>query len=1140
MSESTFRKRFRSSYNSSPSSSPPDFPSRKRYRGTSELVEDDDEEDEEIKEILDFDSVSEDAKDEDPAAGDEGLTAGDEGPGMVVESRGLDDESHGLRDESHGLDDEGYTVESHGLSLGEEEEEEGVPEGQQQAVLVMRTAVSAPLGLGYGALRRRELALDENHVCSTFEVGRGSGSAPKPERPERVSASRQPTLTTWTYPKDAPFIVPSPIFHPMIPLTVPSPVATPATAKTEGILTELGAQVHMQGGLIRDHAVRLEELSLALFERYDRDIGELFTRSGAVEKKRVWELGMMKWLDQGMQSLLWEAFKNRFGGQLGIKRKCRRTIITEDENLKLLKSLPSAWNNIALIMRNKSDLDTLSMDDLYNNLKVYKYEIKGKSSSSSNSQNVPTKKTSTASYADDVMFSFFANQQRLNATTAIREVILLENTGHQGIRGIEIEMLQEGMHQCVNQRMSTLVFVDSEISTQADGAQSSRVPVPLPEDPDEAIRQAYLDGTDTESKTFEDPVKTKTPESPPHCLSASMAEVADMSESTFCKRFRSSYESSPSSSNPPRHPSTASISELYGIIINGDAPTVASASAEGLIPPKIAEQKLARKNELKVKITLLLAIPDEHLLKFHGIKDAKTLWEAIKARCMNSEIKGQSSSNSQNVAFVSSQNTSSTNEAVNTTHEVSTASLQGQASSLTYADDVMFSFFANQSNSVMHTDVGEKILKEDRKESEFQWSKETVSFDKTKNEVVYEEDIAFLKYDVQVKDISIKDLKNQLEEALKEKDDLKLKLEKFEESSKNLTKLINSQISAKDKAGLGYDSQMNKSEVVHSVFNSRESDVDNSPINDRFKTDDSVYKTKVSETITTASKTSKDNLEKPKTVRPSAPIIEDWDTDSDNDTSRVSRKSQSPRGNRRNWNGMMTQKLGNGFEFIKKACFVCGSFNHLIKDYDFHDNKMVEKPVLNNKGRVTGQREIRPVWNNAQRVNHQNKFTHPHPKRNFVPTAVVTKSGQVPVNAAKQNSPRAATSISTARPVNTVAPKSKVNDALPKTYSYFKAHSPVRRAFNQKSAAKTNKFNEKVNTARVNNVTTAGPKAVVNAAKRNGENVVKSSACWIWRPTGNVIDHTSKDSGSYMLKRFDYVDLQGRLKSVMAWVPKRN
>ncbi|GJS41013.1 hypothetical protein Tco_0566056 [Tanacetum coccineum] len=61
------------------------------------------------------------------------------------------------------------------------------------------------------------------------------------------------------------------------------------------------------------------------------------------------------------------------------------------------------------------------------------------------------------------------------------------------------------------------------------------------------------------------------------------------------------------------------------------------------------------------------------------------------------EIKSQSSSssNSQNVAFVSSKNNSSTNEAVNTTHEVSTANSQGQASSSSYTDDVMFSFFVS-------------------------------------------------------------------------------------------------------------------------------------------------------------------------------------------------------------------------------------------------------------------------------------------------------------------------------------------------------------------------------------------------------------------------------------------------------------
>ncbi|GKC21461.1 hypothetical protein Tco_1023611, partial [Tanacetum coccineum] len=63
-------------------------------------------------------------------------------------------------------------------------------------------------------------------------------------------------------------------------------------------------------------------------------------------------------------------------------------------------------------------------------------------------------------------------------------------------------------------RMSTPVFVDPEIYTQANKAQSSRVPVPLLEDPYEAIRQAYLDGTNIEFEAFEDPIETKTLESP--------------------------------------------------------------------------------------------------------------------------------------------------------------------------------------------------------------------------------------------------------------------------------------------------------------------------------------------------------------------------------------------------------------------------------------------------------------------------------------------------------------------------------------------------------------------------------------------------------------------------------------------------
>ncbi|GJY03896.1 hypothetical protein Tco_0369836 [Tanacetum coccineum] len=90
-------------------------------------------------------------------------------------------------------------------------------------------------------------------------------------------------------------------------------------------------------------------------------------------------------------------------------------ISQEDANLKLLRSLPSAWNNIALIMRNKSGLDTLSMDDLYNNLK------KTPSPSSTNEAvNIAHDVTiassqgqaSSSTYADDVMFSFFANQSK--------------------------------------------------------------------------------------------------------------------------------------------------------------------------------------------------------------------------------------------------------------------------------------------------------------------------------------------------------------------------------------------------------------------------------------------------------------------------------------------------------------------------------------------------------------------------------------------------------------------------------------------------------------------------------------------------------------------------------------------------------
>ncbi|GJV10256.1 hypothetical protein Tco_1351797 [Tanacetum coccineum] len=64
------------------------------------------------------------------------------------------------------------------------------------------------------------------------------------------------------------------------------------------------------------------------------------------------------------------------------------TLSQEDINQKLLRSLSPEWNTHVVVWRNKANLETMSMDDLYNNLKVYEPEVKGMSSSSSSTQNM--------------------------------------------------------------------------------------------------------------------------------------------------------------------------------------------------------------------------------------------------------------------------------------------------------------------------------------------------------------------------------------------------------------------------------------------------------------------------------------------------------------------------------------------------------------------------------------------------------------------------------------------------------------------------------------------------------------------------------------------------------------------------------
>ncbi|GKE87126.1 hypothetical protein Tco_1564601 [Tanacetum coccineum] len=223
---------------------------------------------------------------------------------------------------------------------------------------------------------------------------------------------------------------------------------------------------------------------------------------------------------------------------------------------------------------------------------------------------------------------------------------------------------------------------------------------------------------------------------------------------------------------------------------------------------------------------------------------------------------------------------------------------------------------------------------------------------------------------------------------------------------------------------------------LESAFDSSVNKIEeeNNQVNDRYKTNVSETISSVPRIESTASKSSKDSLDQPKDVRPSAPIIEEWESDSDDDCVFRPKPDQ-------------TKPKFTKINFVKSD----------------------ENVKTVNKGNTHRQEEY--------------------------PRKIATKSGLLPVNAAKQSSLRAATSISTVRHVNTAAQKPKVNAASPTKYSYFKAHSPLSRPFNQKSAAKTNNFNKKVYTAKINNVTTAGPEVVVSTTEGKRENVVKSPAC---------------------------------------------
>ncbi|GJR70081.1 ribonuclease H-like domain-containing protein [Tanacetum coccineum] len=387
----------------------------------------------------------------------------------------------------------------------------------------------------------------------------------------------------------------------------------------------------------------------------------------------------------------------------------------------------------------------------------------------------------------------------------------------------------------------------------------------------------------------------------------------------------------------PRVVSFVKLHILMKVIMDGDEPVQTTKDENGVeteVPPKTAQALLQRQRKRKAKRILLLAIPNEYQLRFHGIKDVKTLWAAIKSRFSavsnedaNKKFLRALPSSWNNVALIMRNKTGIDDLDIDDMYnnlKVFEVDIKSSSGSSSNSHNVAFLFAEdtnsiNESNSPQLDDEDlEQIDHDDLEEMDLKWQvamlsmrlnrfykktgrklifngKEPIGFDKTKDNALIVQD--GLGYDwsyiaqeepteFALMAYTLNSLGSDTESYyLKEKEDLKAKLEQFETSSKNLNKLINSQLSTKDKTGLGCGDQLNESdsEVINSVFDSRSSDGDDNQTNERptaNKTSASVSQVKTS--ITPPSNTSVE-MPRVESVRPSGVIIKDWVSDDEED-----------------------------------------------------------------------------------------------------------------------------------------------------------------------------------------------------------------------------------------------------------------
>ncbi|GJX62179.1 ribonuclease H-like domain-containing protein [Tanacetum coccineum] len=315
---------------------------------------------------------------------------------------------------------------------------------------------------------------------------------------------------------------------------------------------------------------------------------------------------------------------------------------------------------------------------------------------------------------------------------------------------------------------------------------------------------------------------------------------------------------------------------LWEVIVNGDSPPPKRTvdGVEQTYPPTTAEEKLARKNELKARgleidaddleemdlkwQMVMLTIRARRFLNKTGRKINANGSETIgfnksKVECYNYHKKGHFARECRAPRENRNREPVRRNVTVETTETKALVAQDGLGydwSDQAEEGPTNFALMAytssgSSSSSSSDSEVSTcskaclksyETLKEhyDNLTKDFNKSQLNVGAYKAglesvearldvykKNEVVFEEDIKILKLDIKLRDNALTELRKKFEKAEKERDDLKLTLEKFENSSKNLSKLLEIQVSDKFKTGVGYDSQVVNSQVFDSQVNDK-------------------------------------------------------------------------------------------------------------------------------------------------------------------------------------------------------------------------------------------------------------------------------------------------------------------------------